>query len=874
MVLAALHYAGDPSWLDHLSASWGGDGILWQVQTTFLSVGFAGLAIAAQLFAETPLAIGASRSGVLEHVRAGWFVGVGLTANAVIAVETIWFPSDLGVLGIAILWFLPSVGLLVLSYVELVRLFGNPSRLDEVVRMSFVEALTRRMDTASRRYSAARRQLDFLVDSGSSAQSPGPSAVTLRVPVPQVGLVVKAIKPQIIRRAIDSLGPRLTKDGAGNGGDGELYMPPQFTLDIEPGDRTRIGETAFRIRTSQELDRGTQERLARLLQSSIEYEPPGSVTPYEEADREIAILKDAVGTSLRSGAYGTAERALELLGQVVLGVWTARPETLDASRRSSFTRTDWLYRTIAEVEQDALLSPRACGLFINQAMARALEAPRTGSLEYVDECLRSFTRIWFEVLSGADELDSVPSRILTCVQNLAEFSFASEEERERLQDRATWVMVELVKLALDAKDPKAACLAATELNGLFQFGDSGGSGRASVRAGQLVLGGWIDYLEHKKDDRAPGEVDLRALVTPKGERSDILAARALAERGVTPFGIWNRWEIRTSGSIRVQSLELTRYVDRAELTALVSSYGPLPPATDQETASEYRRLLGLLDVDGRELSADESNLEQKLTEAVAKWDATQDERLAQEPLSQSRVDVLRNSLREALSASRGLVAVVPAVADVPESADNSHPVLGMNLRVPRHYLVDKVFNQTYADPKQLGIAIATGFVEGEEGRIVEELRSMQTDVLSPTAQAIQQEIDALGDEAGHYVLVTPYGGLMDRHDWYTSEFRTALARVTHIETGALDSEAILFDRRSTIVGCRRPEGKDGLTPVEGTAIAMGVFEDVRGQDEPQVRIEAGELFVVWAGDAPRIYRFASLPATEAGAVNAGDAFSD
>ena len=870
-ILAVFHYEGHADWLVHLSAAAGSDGILWQVQTTFLSVGFAGLAIAAQLFSETPLAIGASRGRVLEHVRAGWFVGVGLTANAVIAVETMWLPSGIGALGVTIVWFVPTVALLVFSYVALMRLFGHPSLLDEVVRVSLVETLTSRLDTVSRKYAEARRQLDSLFDSGFSVEDLGPSAVTLRVPVPRVGLVVKAIKPQVVRRAIASLGPRLTEDGAGDGARDELYTPPQVTLAIEPGDRTRIGETAFRIRASQELDQDVQDRMVRILQSSIEFEPTGSVTPDEETDREIAILKDAVGMSLRSGAYGTAERALELLGQVVRGVWTARPESLDSSRRSSFTRRDWLYRSIGEVEQDALLSPRACGLFVGQAMTRALEAPRTGSMEYVDECLRSFTRLWFEVLrNGNSEFDSVPSRIVTCMQNLAEYSFATEEQRHDLQARATWATVELVKLALDANRPKAALLAAKELNGLFEFSDSGGSGRPNVRAGQLVLSGWLDYLADKGDARDPADLDLRALVTPRGKWSEILAARALAEREATPFSRWDWWEMRSSASGHAQLLELSHYIDRAELAALASSYGPLPPANDQETASEYKRFLRLLDEGGRELSSKESLLKHKFTDEVGTWDAAEDGRLAQEPLSESKVDSFRNSLRETLDDGQRLASEVPLVADVPESAGELRPILGMNFRVPRHYLVEKVFNQTYADPKQLGNVIARGFVEGEEHRIVEELRSLQNDLLDPTVQAIRQEIEALGDEAEHYVLVTPYGGLMDLHDWYSTEFRGALARVTHIETGALDSEAILFDRRSTLTSCRQPEEKDGLTPIAGTSIALGVFEDAQGHDEPQVRIETGEYFVVWAGDAPRVHRFASPPAANAGDIEVAD----
>ena len=84
----------------------------------------------------------------------------------------------------------------------------------------------------------------------------------------------------------------------------------------------------------------------------------------------------------------------------------------------------------------------------------------------------------------------------------------------------------------------------------------------------------------------------------------------------------------------------------------------------------------------------------------------------------------------------------------------------------------------------------------------------------------------------------------------------------HIETASLDNEAILFDPRSALVSCRRPEEKSGLTPIEGTSIGVGVFEDVQEASEPQVRIEAGEFFVVWGSESPRVRWFASPSAVE------------
>ncbi|MFT3874451.1 MAG: hypothetical protein QM714_17700 [Nocardioides sp.] len=312
-LLAVAHYEGDPGWVrQHLPATAGGDGILWQVQTTFLSVGFAGLAIAAQLFAEAPLAIGASRDRVLEYIKAGWFVGVGLVANAVIAIETIWLPSGFGTLGVAILWFTPTVFMLVVSTTKLMQLFGHPSRLDEVVRVSLVDTLSTRLSAVSRRYADARRQLEGLVVADWSAGLPKASSATVRVPVSEAGRVIKTIRAKIVQQAIDSLGLRATEGSPTSSDPAEVYEPPRVSIDVEPGDRTRLGETAFRVVTSKPLDEATTVRVVRLLQSSIELEPTGSVTPDEETDREIANLKDAIGTNLRSGALATAERALEL----------------------------------------------------------------------------------------------------------------------------------------------------------------------------------------------------------------------------------------------------------------------------------------------------------------------------------------------------------------------------------------------------------------------------------------------------------------------------------------------------------------------------------------------------------------------------------
>ena len=69
-------------------------------------------------------------------------------------------------------------------------------------------------------------------------------------------------------------------------------------------------------------------------------------------------------------------------------------------------------------------------------------------------------------------------------------------------------------------------------------------------------------------------------------------------------------------------------------------------------------------------------------------------------------------------------------------------------------------------------------IHGDEEQKIDEPLSTDN-VLDPTAQAIRQQIDVLGDDAKHYVLVTPYGGLMDIDGWYSTSLGGAVPREAH-----------------------------------------------------------------------------------------------
>ena len=855
VLLGVFHYGGDPLWVrQHLPAVAGSDAALWQVQTTFLSVGFAGLAIAAQLFADAPLAIGTSRGRVLAYIGAGWFVTVGLVANAVMAFASIWLPSATGVV-IAFVWFIATAVLLLVSTSRLTQLFGHPSQLDEFVRSSLVGTLSDRLGQMSRRYAEETEGLDGLLVAEPVSPASTGSTSTLRVAVPEAGRVVKAIKPKAVRQAVASLASPATDRGSADRVEAGAYLAARIVLDVHPGARTRLGDTAFRVITPSGLDAATAGRVARLLQSSIELEPAGAVTPFEETEHEIATLKDAIGTNLRSGGLSTAERALELLGHVVRSVWMTETARSATPERGPSGWGDVLFASIGEVEQDLLLSPQVAQVFLSAATTRALEAPGTGSAEYVDECLRSFTRQWSGILRhGGPEFESLPSQIAASVQNLAAHSDRSADGPDGLRSRGVWAMVELVKLALDAERPDVAKIAAVRLQRLFEL-DREGAGRCEVRAGQLVLTGWLDYLAGTEDDRSPADPALREALLAEGSRQDIIDAGEVARRATSLSG-WDTWETRAAASGRIDGAQLPRFIDRAQLSALVESSGSLPAAADQETASQYGRLLTSFPEGMRRAGSAEARLKDRLEEELDAWGAAEDDRLAQQPLSASRIAALAESLRATLTERQRVSEHIPEEPDVPASVQDARPILGMDFRVPRRFFVDGASTETAGDAEALGRMIADAFTRAEDRKAVARLQALQPTVLGPAAPAIRDAAEALRAAAKRFVLLTPYGGFAGRDQGYPPNFAEALDRVERVETGALDDEAILFDRETTLRCRRRPEAGEGAARVEGTALALGVFDDVRDVDGSTVRVEIRESFLVWPGEAPRVFRMA------------------
>ncbi|TDC49977.1 hypothetical protein E1212_16250 [Jiangella ureilytica] len=853
-----IAHGSELTFLPTLSPEAGASGLIWQVQTTFLSVGLAGLAIATQLFVDTPHAVGATRADVLRYAYVEEFVGLGLAANALLAVETIWLQSDAGVAVAVVGGLALTVAMMLISYIRVARLFGKPSLLDEVVKRSLARNLIDRLDTVARNYASATKQLEPLFEAGLTREPTVSASDYAPIRTPRGGLVLRRINPRPVRQALAALAPRVQSiPEAAAAMETSNYSPPEIVVSAEPGDRVRHGAVVFRVRGYSDVPAPVRERVETLLASSLEFEGREAVTPDEEISREISMLQDAVAAGIRAGAFGSASRALELIDAILREAWTAHIATQEAPRRTYSVRRRWLYGVLAEVELDAIQSPKAFTLFVHQAMARVLQVRDVKSTDYTDESLRSFTRIWSNALvAGNHQLDEYVDLILLDLQNLAEYSHLGEADGVDLRVRSSWAIVELVKLAVDARRFSAARAAANYLSGLFEYTDTNGHLRKHARAGQLVLSAWLAWQESRSDEILPRDEDLHRLLGPKGNRSDIVAAGLVVSNESTPFSRWQWWEAANLGPMQVKALEMNNYVLHAVARALIRSNGTLPKATSHDLNSFYTRLMPLLEEVDEALDHSATTLRANLSQEIERWKASEITALANAHVSDQKVGELKRAFEARLYSDSRISRRLPRSSSVPLDADAAMPVFGINYKIPRHYFVDEIFNSTYADPKDLGDMIAQAFIDAENRKIVDHLAALTTRRAKVRTDAVVRAIAKLGDDASKYILLAPFGG-PDAEEWWEESLQASLKMVSVIETAALDDTLILFDPRRTLLSHIHPRTSGELEPVGETGIALGVIDDVNDQDDPKVRVEAGEYVVFWPGDDPFVHAFQS-----------------
>lgn len=839
---ALVHFAvsGPREFLPELAPTADAGALLWQVHSTFLSVGFAGLAIATQIFTESPVAIGATRSDVLRHVRIPDFAKIGLASNLLIGAEALWLESDAGLLLVVLACLLPTAAAMVWSYWKMLSLLSSPTQLDARVQATLVETVEARLKSLEAVRAASATELESLRANGLVDGPTAPGMERVPVFLPHSDRVVRRIRSRVVQQAVQSAAA-ITSTVQDSEAKAQDIVRVEISANVELGTRQPSGRAAFWIFIQGTAPAGMVDGIKHILLDALDFEDLGAVTPDEEIAHELGLLRDTLSASLRSGQFNLAERALNMIEAIVRKAWQSPRQPGPISLRLSALRSDWLYRTIAEAELDASLGRRETDLFIDHAMSRTLTSPALASYEHFTLSLASFARIGRLLLEERPpHWPEAWHRLLNGLQNLAEYSFHGEADADDLRTECVWTIVELAKAAIDAENGEAALEAAAFLASIFEH--IHGHLRREVGAGQLVLRAWTLLLASKGRADWAAWAALQQHLTLTGTYDSQVAARSHTERPSGGRGRWEWWELESDGPAKVTVMEMDSYIDKAVLKSMSASWGPLSPASDEQTASTYRRLLSLAEDTSMTTTPGLDGLIAALRKRIDEWKESQYVQLSQAPLAASRIAEMRESARAVLTGKNRLATLVPALTEIPELVQDDAPILGMNLRVPREYLVEEVFNSTYADPAQIGQSVGRGFIDGEDRKVCALLRS-----LNPSPEPLTPEaLSSVLDQAAHTperVLVAPFGGPNLDH-WWTTEVQQALSQITLIESAALEDELLLFSP-ADFESLRQPEAKQGLTSIADTQVALGVFEDVTGMPRPHVRVESGEKFVVW-----------------------------
>lgn len=833
------------------------DGALWQVQTTFLSVGFAGLAIATQLFVDSPLAFGASRTAVLKFIYAPIFACYGTGANILIALETIWIPSNGGAFLAFILGLLPTTMLLVASSVRLVGLFGNQILLDRLIRKSTQDSYVNRLRKDQKTFEASSEEITRIQSYFESATHNSSNQRSIEIFSKQPNCVVSGYKIKNFEKAARILRIDTFNTTTKSANVESSYKDINLEFLLAPGNRTRSEKPIIQIRANQLTRPEAISRAIRILESSVIYKPESYVTLDETTDRDLTQLKDTISQSLRNGQYAVAKRALELLDQLLREIWQASAAKDARFPQGRIAGGSALRHITRDSELDVILGARTADLLLDNAMTRALTAPESGSKEYIDDSLRSFVRMWSDLLKTNDsQFDRALSRIVICLQNLALFAYSMAPEKLEAQPRASWALVELIKLALDGQSVPNAVAAADQLATLSESKRNINLSSQSL-AGQLVLLSWIDFLEPSFSDEHVDLEPLKNSLAISASKKDLLNCYDLLQDRTTPFSRWEHWETSTSAFTGVHVLRFPEKVTTTLYALLCNAPGPLPKISRIDDAFLYRSFLDKCKNESDPRRGKLQEFINSLETELANWDRFQNQLLLDEPIQNSRVDELKDAFITHYKKNSILSNYLTKLSTEHMNIIDSDRRLGINIRVPKIYFVQKGFNNTFADAAQLGQTLATGFIDSEEDAIIDKLRELTTEFRNGTTAAISNELQKLGNDRKNFIFIIPFGGVGHYEDWYAPALQKLLKDVKVVESSSLpDDEAILFARHTSLELLKLPDPTDGLKELSGTEISFGLFDEgTASEDEPSVRIQLAEKFDLVPNQLPTIYRF-------------------
>lgn len=824
-------------------------GTIWQVQTMFLSFGYAALAIAIQVFSYGSVSIGVSRKQLLKTIKADRFAISGLVANGVLAIKTTLKTVPIDSL-ICLAWLLLTISFLVNSTWKLLKLYSTPAAVDFLARETLKQSIIIRGNDQFEKQQRPINELQKLNVHTETNFVWESRKHNLKIPAPIPGRVIRSYNYREIANipsVLNETSKSIIKKDAGE----EQPREPIVILHRLPGERTELNSSLVTIKTDYRVTSHQQNAIVEALQRAVRYESADAVTADEEIELEATKLYDAISTGLTSGAFATAERAIKILWSIAYEI----SNTYDKSSTKSSPENDFLldkiFHQLAHAEKHCIVSPQAADFFIRHTINN-LNLSRTLSQKYYTHvCVQSLLRIWSDIVSHSTGERYKPSQFYALISLHSLTLSSKNDDDQQLTLQIVWALAEMTKRSLDAKHVQAATRCATALNKYFSEHTSNEEIIKNVSAAKLVLLSWKNYLKGTKDPRYIESNDLTKNIQLDDDIPSLLDAMKLLEDDNIAFRGWKHWELKAQIGIVAQPLEFTSYIDKTLLECILDSYGSFPPIENNSTANLYSRMRTLLDDDKFKTYEHYKQIRTELETELKNWRAKEMKRLANTPLSADSINELRDNIASALEREPRLSNRLPIIECIPPMKFHGTEILNYTDETSRQLLVPGVFDRTAYFSNLYCDGVAEQIHFGEESRIVNALLNLTGTHHVFSIESVSNHIDMLGNEASYFVLLTPYS-ISRVMLWEHSKF---LERVSHFRLRCLTKSAILFDSRDTLFLYRSPEKRKGFTPVGVTDVALRVYEDVDWEFEPQIRIEVSEYFVLEAGNDPSIHFF-------------------
>lgn len=822
--------------------------VIWQVHAAFASIGFAGLAIAFQVLGDPPLTAGSARQSVVSDLRFGRLLVSGVLASIIIGSVSIWAASP-GTIAVSfILVLAPSVLLVGSAYARLAILFTSSQRIEGLTLAELKDRVSRASKTAAQT-EQDDRSTEVAIDTSrgltSNSLSGGVALPVRRVAFSGYRATLVAVNVGPMVHAADYLAWAAHLAESGSGPTSYEY-PQRVSVRARPNREYRAGDTLFEMHEWPGIDEKTWQAITRQLLSGLRFSQDRSNDARLIFAEEMSSLQDSILAAVRDQQMARVERGYLYYHQTV-------HDARDAALRAQLGLRDarWFEKQLWEIDEAAArASDRMAFVAIGDAERMAHNAIKTEDLAWLALALTRLQHLWSGLLE-AEPLGARHARenLLVAMQNLAEFaiphSFSNDTEAAYASRQMIWTFVSVAKDSIERGEASAQRVLGY-MGGLYDLSSRPTAERLGVEiaAGQAAILGWVLFSAAERGVTL--SVPLSWFPKRHYPPDLVLVLRAFeAYRDDAP---WRHWETADALPFRAQVLRFEHYYRQAVL--LLAANGNL--RIRGATADADDRYLLSATADSVEATADYwggqghevSGLQQvssTLRDIVTGIDAVQMQRLATSPLSQTRLDEFTAAVVDTLTSGPRLSAFL-ALGE-PDTWDKER-LLGHELGgIPKQFFAE---TDSVAFTSDLGHQVGAAVLRGQDVAIVDVLLAGQ-DVAEVPSDGLRTRVDSLAKDYADPVIV--YNGQSDVEELLGLDFRdngdVTLAGhpafALFVGASNLRADLLLADREQLHRVGFRPEPKDGLHPLDGVALAIGVWDSQGEQATPTVMIEYGQI---------------------------------